>query len=295
MNLIQELENAGKITPPKWLANSVIYLARVGSMAYGVSTNNSDEDVYGICIPPLDVLFPHLAGEIPGFGTPKKRFEQYQQEHVLHKGKNYDIAIFNIVKYFTLTMNGNPNMVDRLFVPEHCVLYSTIAGQCIRERRKMFLNKRTWHTFKGYAYAQKNDIFKTNRPLLVEKYGYDTKAAYHVVRLLLEVEMILTEGGLDLQRHCHMLKAIREGEWTADQVQEFFSTKEKALETAYIESKLPYAVSDVELRIKKLLMTCLEMTYGDLSHAVVLPGREREALLQVLQVVTDALYGSKGE
>src|SRR5688500_2656981 len=63
--------------PPKWLPNAVAYETIMGSVAYGVSSDTSDMDVYGFCIPPKEMIFPHLAGEIPGFGTQVQRFEVY--------------------------------------------------------------------------------------------------------------------------------------------------------------------------------------------------------------------------
>ena len=100
----------------------------------------------------------------------------------------------------------------------------------------------------------------------IDKFGYDLKFAYHVVRLMNEVEQILVEGDLDLQRNREQLKSIRRGEWTLDQLKEYFTNKEHALETAYANSHLPHGPD--EARIKELLMNCLEHHYGDLSTAV---------------------------
>ncbi len=60
---------------------------------------------------------------------------------------------------------------------------------------------------------------------MVSKHGYNTKKAYHCVRLMSEVEMILEEGDLDLQRNREQLKSIRRGEWTEQEVIDYFSRK----------------------------------------------------------------------
>ena len=65
-NVVLELEQKRLIGPPKWLGGNVHYLTIMGSVAYGVSADTSDVDVYGFCIPPKEVIFPHLAGEILG-------------------------------------------------------------------------------------------------------------------------------------------------------------------------------------------------------------------------------------
>lgn len=277
--------------PPKWLPNAVVYETIMGSMAYGVSSDTSDMDVYGFCIPPKDMIFPHLTGEIPGFGQQVQRFEVFQQHHINDgdalggSGRLYDLTIFSIIKFFQLAMENNPNIIDSLFTPVTCVLHSTAIGEMVREQRRLFLHKGAWHKFKGYAFSQmhKMDI-KTpqagsKRSADVEKFGFDTKCAYHVVRLLDEVDQILTTGDVDLQRDRERLKAIRRGDWTAEQVREFFVRRERELETAYAESKLPHKPD--EAAIKTLLLECLEAHFGSLKEAVVVPTQERELLAQI--------------
>ena len=61
---------------------------------------------------------------------------------------------YNIVKFFQLVMENNPNMVDALFVPARCVLHCTALGNMVRDKRKSFLHKGAFQKFKGYAYSQ---------------------------------------------------------------------------------------------------------------------------------------------
>jgi len=270
------LAERGYHQPPRWLPNAVQYECMMGSVGYGVSQDTSDVDLYGFCLPPLELVFPHMAGEIPGFGRQVKRFEQYQQHHIQSpdelggKGREYDVTIFSIVKFFQLAMENNPNMVDALFAPQTCVLTCTQVGSMVREQRRLFLHKGSWHKFKGYAYSQKNKMFtkvpteESSRREAFERHGFDVKAGYHTVRLMLQVEQILTEGDLDLQRHREQIKAIRAGEWTAEQIAQFFQDKERALEALYTTSPLPH--TPPEEKIKALLVQCLEHHYGSLAQ-----------------------------
>jgi len=279
-SLVDRLCKKGLINPPGFLAMNVHYEVIMGSIAYGVSSDNSDMDIYGFAIPPKYMIFPHLIGEISGFGKQTNRFEQYQQAHIECKDerKEYDLQIYSIVKYFQLCMDNNPNMIDSLFVPQRCVLHSTAIGNLVRENRRMFLHKGCWHKFKGYAYSQmhKMDTKKPEgkRKEIVEKFGYDVKFAYHVVRLLNEVEMILTEGDLDVTRNREQLKSIRRGEWTETQIFEYFTMKEKSLEEVYAKSTLPYGPD--ENKIKELLLNCLEQHYGSLDEAIAKPNSYSE-------------------
>lgn len=146
------------VAAPPWLPDNLCYETLMGSVAYAVSNDTSDADVYGICLPPKDLVFPHLAGEIPGFGRQLKRFETWQQHHIRALDKQWDFQIYSIVTFFRLAMENNPNIIDALFTPRRCVLSSTAVGEYIREHRHDFLHRGAWHKFKGYAYAQLHKI-----------------------------------------------------------------------------------------------------------------------------------------
>lgn len=273
MSIVDRLIKQQLVTPPSFLQNTIQCEVMMGSVAYAISSDTSDIDVYGYCIPPKHIIFPHLNGEIFGFGRQQKRFDQWQQHHIKDEnGKEYDVSIYSIIKYFQLVMENNPNMIDSLFVPRRCVLHSTQINEYVREHRKVFLHKGSWHKFKGYAYSQvhkmstKEPDITSRRYAMVQKFGYDVKFACHVVRLLNEVEQILVEQDLDLERNREQLKSIRRGEWKIEEVIAYFQRKEKELETVYIKSTLPH--SPDEKKIKDILLHCLEMYFGSLDNAI---------------------------
>lgn len=286
MSTTLKLYKRGVISPPKFVPESIQYETLMGSTAYGVSSDSSDIDIYGFCIPPKGIVFPHLKGEILGFGKQLKRFDQFQQHHVYLPGdktKQYDLQIFNIVKYFQLCMENNPNMIDSLFVPENCVLACTKIGNMVRDKRKIFLHKGSWYKYKGYAFSQlrkidtKSPQMGTKRRESVEKFGYDVKFAYHVIRLISEVEQILSEGDLDIQRNREQLKYVKGGNWSLEEVKKWFYDKEKILEELYLTSSLQYSPDENE--IKKLLLDCLEEYYGSLDQCIT----ESDESLKVIE------------
>ena len=352
MMLLNELHKKGLIKPPDFILDNTHYVTIMGSLAYGVEEDYSDFDIYGFCIPPKKMVFPHLAGEINGFGRQIKKFDQWQHHHVNDesaqggKGRQYDFSIYNIVKFFQLTMENNPNMIDSLFTPVNAVLHCTKVGSIVRENRKLFLHKGSWHKFKGYAYStlhklktkkhkgldelkefeERHDIphsmsfedvekemKKRNNHILnhltdqklieyydlfkivkeasslraekVKSQEYDYKFAFHIVRLLNEVEQILIEHDLDLQRNREQLKSIRRGEWTLDQIVEYFQNKEKILEETYAQSNLRH--SPDENAIKNLLLSCLEEHYGSLDKAIAIEGKAEKILEQIRELVKE--------
>jgi uncharacterized protein len=271
---IQRLKQKNLISPPKWLPQNVHYEVMSGSVAYGVSSDTSDMDVYGFCIPPKEDVFPHLRGEILGFGRQIQRFEQYQEHHVVdaEARQEYDFSIYSIVKFFHLCMENNPNMCDSLFVPQRCVLYASKTGQLVRDNRKLFLHKGSYHKFRGYAYAQlhkigtKSNASNPKRQASIAEFGYDVKFAYHVVRLALEAQQILVEHDLDIEANREILKSIRRGEWSEQKLRSWFDEKEKQLEELYTRSTLQHKPD--EQVIKELLLNCLEQHYGSLDAVV---------------------------
>lgn len=289
-SIIKFLVDRNAIRPPPFV-ETTHYEVIVGSVMYGVSDDLSDMDINGFCIPPKEVVFPHLAGEIDGFSRQKKRFEQFQQHHIREDSTNkeYDITIYSIVKFFMLCMENNPNMLDCLFAPDNVVLHITSVGNMVRDKRKLFLHKGSWPKFKGYSYSQlhkarsKDPQEGSKRAAIREKYGFDVKFLYHVVRLLLECEMILQEGDIDIQRHREHLKAIRRGDVSQDEIEKWFSEKEKHLEKMYETSSLRY--SPPEQEIKQLLIDCLEHHYGSIANCVSVVPAATLAINKIVEIV----------
>lgn len=294
-SLVHDLTQRGLISPPSFLPSNIQYETIMGSMAYGVNKDDSDEDIYGFAIPPKGIIFPHLVGVIPGYDKQWERFDQYQQHHIKFSDKKeYDLTIFNIVKYFRLCADGTPNAIDSLFTSPNCVKSITHVGNMVRDERKIFLSKKLWHTYKGYGFSQLNKIRnKTNpssekRKADIAEHGIDLKFAYHVVRLINQVEQVLVEGDMDLLANREQLKSIRRGEWTIDEIEEYFREKEKYLEKLYAESAaVPNLIQ--EDKIKQLLLDCLEHHYGSLDKAITVEEKPIRALREIKRLAAEAL------
>jgi len=129
--LLDDLREKKILRPcPSFVVDNCVYLTLVGSVSYGCADTNkeegqSDYDLLGVGIPTKQLLCPHLAGEIEGFGTPAPRFgqngnNQEQQHHLLDpsarggKGRQYDVTIYSIVKFFEECRLSNPNLIDSI-------------------------------------------------------------------------------------------------------------------------------------------------------------------------------------
>ena len=89
-----------------WLEKNTLYKCKHGSHAYGTNIEDSDEDIKGICIPPINYFY--------GF----KEFEQYEM-------KQPDLVIYSLRKFAKLAANANPNIFEMLFVDASDILYES--------------------------------------------------------------------------------------------------------------------------------------------------------------------------
>lgn len=125
-NFLREDEHLGK---------NIAYLTIAGSFAYGTNNENSDLDIRGFAVESVDAL---LTG---------KAFEQVEN-------KNTDTVIYGLRKFFYLCAGGNPNVIELLGTkPEH-VLHMNAIGKKVRDNAEIFLSKRAFKSFAGYATAQ---------------------------------------------------------------------------------------------------------------------------------------------
>lgn len=128
-----------------------IFLCLTGSRAYGTNNEDSDWDIKGIAIAPLEYYL--------GVG---KNFEQYEgklSNNFIYGAvrENHESVIYDIRKFCQLAIQNNPNILEILFLkerywlmdhPRHWVSYDLI------DNRDLFLSKKCRYTYAGYAHAQ---------------------------------------------------------------------------------------------------------------------------------------------
>ena len=289
-SIIKTLADKGTISINKWIPSNILYEVITGSVSYGITTDDSDTDVVAIAMNPKHDFFPAQTGFINGFGPPYESFKSWQQHHVEDGGKSYDLTVYGLANWFTLLAGANPNLLDVLYSPLFCVRVNTPIAQHIRSNKSLFLSQKAIHTFIGYGYAQLKKIENKDktgkRAELIATHGFDTKYASHLVRLALQAEQLLLEGDMDLIRNAATLKAIRNGEWTEEQVKNFFYDKEKYLRGLGDKCVLPHS-PDMD-KIKSLLVECLEMHYGSLDKVLHIEGHNDNILRQIRELANKA-------
>lgn len=214
----------------QFIKDNLLYEVVMGSQAYGVQTKDSDFDIVGVFMNRHQDLYPQQYGYILGFDE-YKSFKTKECKHtnkiVRPDGKDIEGEWRALTYFFWLiSEKGSPNLVETLFVRRALVKYSHEIFYKFRDNRKRFLSMKTFHAFKGYCFQQlsrlrnhkrtwdtEHKVENESRRCLYEKTGYDTKQAYHPLRLLDSIHQIITEGDLDLMRNKEECKAMRNGEW----------------------------------------------------------------------------------
>lgn len=135
----------------KRLGNRIDFLVFGGSAAYGLNGPNSDIDIRGVTSPlRSDILNGgiFLPDEIgPCVNVHAGRFEQYEDSDT-------DTIIYSTDKYIRLIVNSNPNTIEMLgCLPEHYAHVSEV-GQLLLDNKDIFLTKKAFNTFAGYASQQ---------------------------------------------------------------------------------------------------------------------------------------------
>jgi hypothetical protein len=147
------------------LAPRTLLLTVAGSHAYGMATPESDLDIRGVAVAPLGYYtgFLHRFQQtsVPGdFYWQRLREIWSHQDLVFHLNKwpeaehAKDFQVMDIQKFCKLASDGNPNVLEQLFLPYDCIIGMRVAFTRIWRMRDVFLSKKVRHTFAGYAYSQ---------------------------------------------------------------------------------------------------------------------------------------------
>ena len=129
----------------------------------------------------------------------------------------------------------------------------------LMQRERQYIGaKREWEQYQNWKKTRNK-----SRSELEEKYGYDTKHAYHLVRLIRMCREVLTTGKVIVKRpDREELLSIRNGAWTYDQLIEFAEREELALQEIYATCNVLPKSPDKEM----LDRLCIKLVEKSLSR-----------------------------
>ena len=233
-----------------------------GSIAHGMyvppkePTSIDDKDLMYIVVPDIN----HYYG--------LKEYGSRGTKEI--KRNEWDLVVYEAKKFINLLAQGNPNVLMMLWLTPQYYTRISNAGQLLIDNKSVFVGRHVYRAFTGYAYSQlhrmTHNAFQGHmgdkRRKLVEQFGFDTKNAAHLVRLLRMGIEFLKDGELEVERRdASQLLEIKKGEWPLEKITAEAERLFKVSEEAYQNSKLPYQPDMVE--VNKLAVSVVETAFEE--------------------------------
>jgi uncharacterized protein len=220
---------------------ALIHLFIGGSELHGAKVGRTDDtDLYGVYI------------EDPGQALGLNSREHFVWSTAGDDRRNgpddVDVTLYSLRKWAEMAAKGNATALHFLFADPREVRPRTWFR--IQKNKLVFLSRLSAKQFLGFADSQfkrltgeKGRGKKGQRPEYIGKYGYDTKAAMHGLRLLYECMELMQRGRITLPRpEKDLLIEVRSGAWTFEHLLGHAQRLFKEVEEAVAASPLPEKV-----------------------------------------------------
>lgn len=213
--------------------DNIILEGVTGSRAYGLDHEGSDTDIKGIYVEPTD--------NVLSIG--------WDSQHSTKDHTDPDWVYHEVQKYMKLAMNGNPTVLELLFLNDYTKL--TKEGKMLVKNRHLFLSNVIYNSYGGYALSQARKLNARGGTYGSGRANRYEKHSRHCFRLLYQGRELLETGTLTVR----VTPAMREelfaiGKKTPSEIMDKF--EKEFSEFDKIKSVLPDK-PDVEA-INKLLL-----------------------------------------
>lgn len=230
----------GRLTKDEVEARTILRI-EVGSTVHGLGVQGTDDrDELGVFIEP------------PQYVIGLKHYEQLvhrdQPQGVRSQPGDLDLTIYTLRKFCSLALKGNPSILLLFNVPDEKCIVLDPDGRELRDLAWAFASRKAGAAFLGYMQQQRQRLMgergqmNVKRPELVEKYGYDTKYAGHIIRLGFQGIEYMNTGGFTIPMHEEerdYILAVRTGQVSEQEVLTRAGQLEADLKDAIDCSTLP--------------------------------------------------------
>ena len=184
----------------------VIYKIRMGSKAFGLADENSDNDLRGVYLPPAE--WHWSLQPLPEQIEYKRTAVGQLLDHNSIVDAD-DVCWWEIEKFIRLALKANPNVLEALYVADEHIFFMDDIGRRLRELRSIFLSKYVYQTYSGYVLSQFKKLKKDVEQGGVPKH----KHSMHLIRLLYSgIEAVRGNGIMvDVGRFREELLEIKHG------------------------------------------------------------------------------------
>lgn len=197
----------------------VVYRVMVGSRAFGLSTESSDEDRRGVFLPPAEWHW--------SLTKPPEQVEFFSE--------GVEEVDWEIEKFVRLALQANPNILETLWSP--AILHIDEIGEELRSIRRCFLSRHLYRTYSGYVLSQ----FRLMKKGFAADRRYKPKHAMHLIRLLHSGIHAMRDGEIrvDVAEHRDELLAIRRDEVPFEDVESRALELDRVFQDAFTKTTLP--------------------------------------------------------
>jgi predicted nucleotidyltransferase len=217
----------------------VFYRCQVGSKAFGLATDVSDDDLRGIYLPPA-----------------RLHWSLYRlPEQLESNDEEGDQVYWELEKFLRLALKANPNVLETLWTP--LVLHADEVALELRGLRHVFLSQHVYKTYSGYVLSQ----FRRMANAFERTGAFKAKHAMHLIRLLYSGIEVLRTGEIqvDVGPHRDELLAIRGGRLAFEQVRQRALGLDREFQQAFERTSLPEqpdfaAVNDFLCRARRKMV-----------------------------------------
>ena len=228
-------------------AERAVMVCRTGSQSHGMATLDSDEDFFGVVVPPVNFLFG------------LRSFDHWDP-----KDLGLDFKVYSLRKYVNLLLKNNPNVLETLWLRDefYCPVDTYDVFRQLQQIRDKFSSLRAYHSLSGYAYDQLKRLetsrysreMGAKRKALVDRFGFDPKNAAHLIRLYRMGAEFVETGVLNVYREDDReeLLAVKRGEWSLAQVKSEAERLRSYMKAIKEQSLLP--LEPDELIVEKWLV-----------------------------------------
>lgn len=173
-----------------------------GSNLHGLNVpGTDDQDEVGICIEDIEAVIGFREFDQYIYRTAAEREGRHDAPS---QAGDLDLTIFSLRKFLRLAMQGNPQILQCLFVPASACVIRTAIGARLQELAPLIVSRQAGARYLGYLEAQRQRLLgergqkKVNRPELEAKFGFDTKYAMHILRLGFQGVELMSTGRVTL-------------------------------------------------------------------------------------------------
>lgn len=192
-----------------WLSENIVYLYIAGSHCYGLNTSESDYDIRGCCVPPIS----YYLGLDRFDQSDSKETIEYIEPYIpptlflAFKTEGIEPVVWSLNKAIRLAADGNPNMIELLFIDKRFILNSSPAIESFFKIREAFISKLLKHRFSGYAIAQLKRI-RNHKRWVDSPPAYPTREQFGIENIRFPKDQI---------HACDKLIEMETDSWMVDQ------------------------------------------------------------------------------